>query len=101
MKKVIYKDEVFWYKTKIAQRYPLSNSKLIIYKQRKGFLSSIFKYRKIKTYKSHPLPGGNDDFRKRNVIEHWIEKFLDGYTEQREDYVILLKCSKEVIDLYS
>jgi len=96
MKKVIYKDEVFWYKTKITASYPLSNSKLIIYKQRKGFLSSIFKYRKIKTY-----PAGKDDFRKRDVIEYWIEKFLDGYTEQRENYVILLKCSKEIMDLYS
>jgi hypothetical protein len=100
MKKVLYKDQTFWYKTKISLKNPRVDSKLIIYQERKGFLAQISRFKKLKTYTNRHIPSGEDNFNDRTILTYWITKFLDEYVHDKDDSIICIKCSKEVVDLY-
>ena len=92
MNKVIYKDEVYYYKAIPHKKYTSIDSKLFIYIKREGLISKIIPYKKIY---------GNSSLRRGEVTTHLefeLESILS--TVVNKD-VILIDCSKDIVDIYS
>lgn len=88
MNKVIYKDEVYYYKV-ILNVY---HSKLYIYSKREGIFSSISPYKLI--YRGI-------DLSTYAVVEGLRETIEDILKSELNPEVMLIDCSKDVVDLYS
>lgn len=91
-KKVIYRDEPFWFRIKTDPFYEHIGSWLRVYEKRQGLLSIIFPLKRVAQYK-----GGRKEVRDQRTL---VKLLAERHMRKGPERPLLIECSKEIQELY-